>query len=146
MEQIAVVKQVLDNGMAKISVERETACGAAHSCSECAGCEKMMTNTHTVVTAFNDAKAGPGDIVKVRSENTTFFKTTAIVYILPLVLALVGYFLALGLAFSEGQQVFSAFVGLAVGLLIAIGWDRHMKKSNGLHFHIVEIKRACSGL
>ena len=48
MEQIAVVKKVLENGMAQIAVERETACGAAHSCADCAGCEKMMTNTHTV--------------------------------------------------------------------------------------------------
>ena len=37
MEQIAVVKAVLNNGMAEVTVERETACGAAHSCSECAG-------------------------------------------------------------------------------------------------------------
>ena len=72
MEQIAVVKDVLENGMARIAVERETACGAAHSCHDCAGCEKMMTNTNTVVTAFNDGQAGKGDVVKVRSENTTF--------------------------------------------------------------------------
>ena len=58
MEQIAVVKNILENGMAQIAVERETACGAAHSCAECAGCEKMMTNTHTVVVAYNDAHAG----------------------------------------------------------------------------------------
>lgn len=146
MEQIAVVKQILENGMAKIAVERETACGAAHSCSECAGCEKMMTNTHTVVTAYNDVQAGQGDVVKVRSESATFFKTAAIVYILPLILALVFYFVALGLAFGEGMQVLMAFGGVAVGILVAIAWDRHMKKSNGLRFHIVEIKKACSGM
>ena len=117
MEQIAVVKTVLANGMAKIAVERETACGAAHSCSECAGCEKMMTRTENVVTAYNDARANPGDVVKVRSENAAFFKTAAIVYLLPLAL-----------------------------LLAAILWDRHMKKVNGLRFHIVEVKRTCSGM
>ena len=147
MEQIAVVKQVLDNGMAKIAVERETACGAAHSCSECAGCEKMMTNTHTVVTAFNDVQAGLGDIVRVRSESAVFFKTAAIVYLLPLFLAVVFYGLSVGLSLGgEGTQVLMAFVGIAVGILIAIAWDRHMKKINGLRFHIVEIKKACSGM
>ena len=25
-------------------------------------------------------------------------------------------------------------------------WDRHMKKVNGLRFHIVEVKRTCSGM
>ena len=146
MEQIAVVKTVLANGMARIAVERETACGAAHSCSECAGCEKMMTNTSTEVTAFNDVNAGKGDIVRVRSENKTFFTTAAIVYILPLILAVVFYFAALGFAMTEGLQVLMAFGGVAVGILIAIAWDRHMKKTSGLHFHIVEIKKACSGM
>lgn len=146
MEQIAVVKKVMENGMAQVAVERETACGAAHSCADCAGCEKMMTNTHTVVTAFNDVKAGQGDVVKVRSENGTFFKTAAIVYILPLILAMVFYFVAVAVTVGEGLQVLLAFAGLAAGILIAVAWDRHMKKQNGLRFHIVEIKRACSGM
>ena len=30
MEQIAMVKSILDNGMAQVAVQRETACGAAH--------------------------------------------------------------------------------------------------------------------
>ena len=146
MEQIAVVKAVLENGMAQIAVERDTACGAAHSCHECAGCEKMMTNTSTVVTAFNDVSAGKGDIVRVRSENAAFFKTAAIVYIVPLILAMVFYFVAVGMAMGEGLQVLMAFGGFAVGVLLSIAWDRHMKKTSGLRFHIVEIKKACSGM
>lgn len=147
MEQIAIVKSVREDGMAEIAVERETACGAAHSCSECAGCEKMMTNTHTVVLAYNDVSAGKGDIVKVRSENAAFFKTAAIVYILPLILALVFYGVAAGLALGgEGICMLFSGLGFVVGILIAIAWDRHMKKQNGLRFHIVEIKKACSGM
>ena len=146
MEQIAVVKAVLENGMAQIAVERDTACGAAHSCHECAGCEKMMTNTNTVVTAFNDVSAGKGDIVRVRSENAAFFKTAAIVYIVPLILAMVFYFVSVGMAMGEGLQVLMAFGGFAVGVLLSIAWDRHMKKTSGLRFHIVEIKKACSGM
>ena len=114
MEQIAMVRAVRPDGMAQVAVQRETACGAAHSCADCAGCEKMMTRTENTVLAYNDAGAHPGDVVKVRSENGNFFKTAAIVYLLPLVLAVV--------------------------------WDRHMKKVSGLRFDIVEIKRACSGM
>ena len=146
MEQIAVVKAVLENGMAQIAVERDTACGAAHSCHECAGCEKMMTNTNTVVTAFNDVSAGKGDIVRVRSENKTFFTTAAIVYIVPLILAMAAYFVAMGVGLGEGLQVLMTFGGFAVGVLLSIAWDRHMKKTSGLRFHIVEIKKACSGM
>ena len=146
MEQIAVVKAVLENGMAQIAVERDTACGAAHSCHDCAGCEKMMTNTNTVVTAFNDINAGKGDVVKVRGENKVFFKTAAIVYIVPLILAMAAYFVAMGMGLGEGLQVLSTFGGFALGVLAGIAWDRHMKKTSGLRFHIVEIKKACSGM
>jgi positive regulator of sigma E activity len=146
MEQIAVVKAVLANGMAQIAVERDTACGAAHSCHDCAGCEKMMTNTNTVVTAFNDVNAGKGDVVKVRGENKVFFKTAAIVYIVPLILAMAAYFVAMGMGLGEGLQVLVTFVGFALGVLLGVAWDRHMKKTSGLRFHIVEIKKACSGM
>ena len=146
MEQIAVVKAVLENGMAQIAVERDTACGAAHSCHDCAGCEKMMTNTNTVVTAFNDINAGKGDVVKVRGENKVFFKTAAIVYIVPLILAMAAYFVAMGMGLGEGLQVLVTFVGFALGVLLGVAWDRHMKKTSGLRFHIVEIKKACSGM
>ena len=40
MEQIAMVRSVREDGMAQVAVQRETACGAAHSCADCAGCEK----------------------------------------------------------------------------------------------------------
>ena len=91
MEQIAMVKSVQGNGMAVVAVQRGTACGAAHNCAECNGCETTLTRKENLVTAYNDAEAKPGDMVRVCSENATFFKTAAIVYILPLLLALVFY-------------------------------------------------------
>lgn len=133
--------------MAQVAVHRETACGAAHSCADCAGCEKMMTRTENMVLAYNDAGANPGDVVTVRSENGNFFKTAAIVYILPLVLAVAFYIVATAMSLgSEGIRALCAGVGFVIGILLAVVWDRHMKKVSGLRFHIVEIKRACSGM
>ena len=147
MEQIAVVKKVLENGMAQVSVERGTACGAAHSCADCAGCEHVIVQTEKVVTAFNDISARAGDIVRLRSENAPFMKTAFIVYLLPLVLALAVYGIAAAaLTLSEGPMMLFALLGFVLGILIAVAWDRHMKKVNGLRFHIVEVKKACSGM
>ena len=87
MEQMAVVKSVQSNGMAQVSVRRTTAC--AHDCDKCAGCEQLNTRMENTVLSYNDAQASPGDLVRLQSENATFFKTAAIVYVLPLVLALV---------------------------------------------------------
>ena len=147
MEQIAVVKKLLGNGMAQVSVERGTACGAAHSCADCAGCEHVIVQTEKVVTAFNDISARTGDVVRLRSENAPFMKSAAIVYLLPLVLALVVYGIAAAtLSLSEGPMMLFALLGFVIGILIAMAWDRHMKKSGGLRFHIVEVKKACSGM
>ena len=147
MEQIAVVKKLLGNGMAQVSVERGTACGAAHSCADCAGCEHVIVQTEKVITAFNDINAQTGDVVRLRSENATFIKSAAIAYLLPLVLALVVYGIAAAtLSLSEGPMMLFALLGFVIGILIAVAWDRHMKKSGGLRFHIVEVKKACSGM
>ena len=132
MEQIAVVKQILSNGMARVSVERGTACGAAHSCADCAGCEHVIVQTEKVVTAYNDVRANMGDVVRLRSENAAFMKSAAIVYLLPLVLALVVYGIAAAtLTLSEGPMMLFALLGFALGILVAVAWDRHMKKVNG---------------
>ena len=78
---------------------------------------------------------------------STFFKTAAIVYVLPLVLALVFYGVASALQLgSEGLHALFAGIGFLLGIPIIVAWDRHMKKVNGLRFHIVEIKKACSGM
>lgn len=147
MEQIAVVKHVLSNGMAQVSVERGTACGAAHSCADCAGCEHVIVETEKVVTAFNDVSAQTGDIVRLRSESAAILKSAAIVYILPLILALVVYGIAAAtLSLGEGVMILFALLGFVAGMLIAMAWDRHMKRVNGLRFHIVEIKKACSDM
>ena len=144
MEQIAIVKSIQNNGMAQVVVRRTTAC--AHDCDKCAGCEQLNTRMENTVTAFNDIHAAPGDLVRIQSENTTFFKTAAIVYILPLVLALVFYGVASAINLgSEGMHALAAFVGFVVCIPIIVAWDRNMKKVNGLRFHIVEIKKACSG-
>ena len=145
MEQMAVVKSVQSNGMAQVSVRRTTAC--AHDCDKCAGCEQLNTRMENTVLAYNDAQAIPGDLVRLQSENATFFKTAAIVYFLPLVLALVFYGVASALQLgSEGLHALFAGIGFLLGIPIIVAWDRHMKKVNGLRFHIVEIKKACSGM
>jgi hypothetical protein len=68
-------------------------------------------------------------------------------FCLPLVLALVFYGVASALQLgSEGLHALFAGIGFLLGIPIIVAWDRHMKKVNGLRFHIVEIKKACSGM
>ena len=43
---------------------------------------------------------------------------------------------------SGGEMLY----GFVAGVLVAVAWDRHMKRVDGLRFHVVEIVRACSGM
>ena len=60
-------------------------------------------------------------------------------------LAFYGVVSALSLG-GEGLHALCAGIGFVLGILVAVAWDRHMKKVSGLRFHIVEVKRACSGM
>ena len=37
-------------------------------------------------------------------------------------------------------------IGFVAGVLVAVAGDRHMKRVDGLRFHVAEIVRACSGM
>ena len=98
------------------------------------------------MVAYNDVNAHPGDVVKVQSENGNFFKTAAIVYLLPLVLALVFYGVASACPWAE--RVCTPLRGdwVCPGHPCGRGLGPPHEKVSGLRFHIVEVKRACSGM
>ena len=44
------------------------------------------------------------------------------------------------------KRLKTAGIGFVAGVLVAVAWDRHMKRVDGLRCHVVEIVRACSGM
>ena len=94
MTQIATVEKLLPGGYAKISVPRKSACG--HDCEECAGCG--MTGAAIKARAKNDPNAQPGEKVVVESSTRKLLGVVALVYVLPVLCFLLGYFLSEGLA------------------------------------------------
>ena len=88
MTQIATVEKILPGGMAEISVPRKSACG--HDCEECAGCGVSGASVRAV--ARNDARAEVGQKVVVESSTKNLLGVMLLVYLLPIVLFLVGYF------------------------------------------------------
>ena len=107
MTQIATVEEILSGGYALISVPRKSACG--HDCEECAGCG--MTGAAIKAKARNKAGAQPGQKVIVESSTQKLLGVVALVYLLPVVLFLMGYFLSEGL----GENVrYAIAIGAAV--------------------------------
>ena len=133
MTQIATVERLLDNGYAEISVPRKSACG--HDCEECAGCG--MTGAAIKARARNDVDAQPGDKVVVESSTKKLFGVIALVYVLPVIFFLLGYFLTEGLA--ENWRYVIAIAAAVVSFLPSIFYDRYARRKEKLTYQIVRL-------
>ena len=133
MTQIATIEKDLGGGYAEISVPRKTACG--HDCEECAGCG--MTGAAIKARARNDIGAQPGDKVVVESSTQKIFGVVALVYVLPVALFLLGYFLSEGLA--EGARYAIAIAAFAVSFIPCVLYDRHARRKELLTYQILRL-------
>ena len=133
MTQIATVEKILPGGMAEISVPRKSACG--HDCEECAGCG--MTGAAIRARAKNDPNAQPGEKVVVESSTKKVLGVVVLVYLLPVVGFLLGYFLSEGLA--ENWRYGIAFLASAASYLPSVFYDRYARRKETLTYNILRV-------
>ena len=133
MTQIATVEKILDAGFVEISVPRKSACG--HDCEECAGCG--MTGAAIHARASDPVGVKPGDKVVVQSETKKLLGVVALVYLLPVVAFLLGYFLSEGLA--EKVRYIIAVAAAAAAFLPSIFYDRYAKRHEVLTYTIMRL-------
>ena len=131
MTQIATVEKILPGGFVEISVPRKFACG--HDCEECAGCG--MTGAAIHARAKDPVGVRPGQKVVVESATRKILGVVALVYLLPVVGFLLGYFLSEGLA--EGVRYAIAIGAAALAFLPSVACDRHAKKTEALTYTVV---------
>ena len=131
MTQIATVEKILPGGFVEISVPRKSACG--HDCEECAGCG--MTGAAIHARAKDPVGVRPGQKVVVESATRKILGVVALVYLLPVVGFLLGYFLSEGLA--EGVRSALAIGAAALAFLPSVAYDRHAKKTEALTYTVV---------
>lgn len=131
MTQIATVEKLLRGDRAEISVPRKSACG--HDCESCAGCGMTGSSTHAI--ALNPLGAQVGQKVVVESGNKKLYGTMLLVYIVPIITFLLGYFCSAPLG-SEGARYAAAIVLFCLGILPAIFYDRRVKREGGLVFTV----------
>jgi len=133
MTQIATVEKLLDNGYAEISVPRKSACG--HDCEECAGCG--MTGASIFARAKNDPGAMPGDKVVVESSTKKLLGVVALVYLLPVLGFMLGYFLTDML--PENWRYVVAIAAAAVFFIPCIFYDRYARRKEILTYQIIRL-------
>ena len=133
MTQIATVETILDAGFVELSVPRKSACG--HDCEECEGCG--MTGAAIHARASDPVGVKPGDKVVVQSETKKLLGVVALVYLLPVVAFLLGYFLSEGLA--EKVRYIIAIAAAAAAFLPSIFYDRYAKRHEVLTYTIMRL-------
>jgi len=135
MTQIATVERILDSNHALISVPRKSACG--HDCEECAGCG--VSGAAVKARAVNPIGAKPGQKVVVESSTKKMLGIVAFVYTIPVVLFILGYLVMAFTTTSVPMQYGVAIAGFLIGIVLAIVYDRRIKRQGGLTFNIVRL-------
>ena len=130
MEQLVKVRKCNADGTAEVVCIRQSACsGDCHKCSGCGAATEAI-----VFEAQNPIGAEPGDTVLVRSESGPVLLGAAVLYMIPLVLFFVGYFVADAL---WGLGALGGCVAFVLGIAAAVVYDRLVAKKKKTVYTIV---------
>ena len=117
IEQTVRVHQVNDDGTAWVLHIRQSACsGDCHKCSGCGAVQEKM-----LISAANPIGAAVGDMVTISTSSKSVLLSAAVLYVIPVVLFFVGYFL--GIRFSLAKELLGCGL-FALGIVFAIAYDR----------------------
>ena len=133
MTQDAVVTRCLDGDTAEVVVTRATACG-----SNCGSCEACVFQNELKTVARNLIGARPGQRVLIESKSAQVDGAILLVYIVPIVLAVLGCFAAYAAGASEGICVLCTFLGFLLGAVIIVATQRMKKNKSNIRFDIIK--------
>lgn len=126
MEQLVRVQKLNDDGAAQVLHIRQSACsGDCHKCSGCGAAQQKL-----LLTAENPIGAKPGQVVTIRAGSGPVLAAAAVLYLLPLVLFFVGYFVFFA-AWDKGAL--GGCLAFVLGLVIAAVYDRCFAKKKTVY-------------
>lgn len=129
MEQLVRVKETYADGTALVIHIRESACsGDCHKCSGCGAAKEAV-----LLKADNPIGAGSGDLVKVESATGPVLKAALVLYVIPLVLFFLGYYLGTRMG-SFGAL--AGCLGFVLGVGVVVIYDRKVVKKADLGYTI----------
>ena len=132
MTQDAIVFKCLNDEMAEVVVTRATACG-----SNCSSCEACVFQNELKTVARNLIGAKPGQKVLIESKSSRVYGAILLVYIVPIVLAIIGCFSAYATGASEGICVLCTFLGFMLGAAVVVISQKLKRDKQSITFDIV---------
>lgn len=129
MEQLVRVREIHNDGTADVIHVRESACsGDCHKCSGCGAARETV-----IFTAGNPIGARPGDLVRVESSTAPVLKAAVVLYVLPLLLFFLGYWLG---TLPGNFGALGGGLGFVLGLGIVVAYDRLVVNKADLRYTI----------
>ncbi len=129
MEQLVRVKKAHNDGTATVLLVRESACsGDCHKCSGCGAAKETM-----LFEAANPIGARTGDIVKVESATGPVMKAAMVLYVIPLVLFFLGYYLG---TLPGDFGALGGCLGFVLGIALVVLYDRKVVQKSNLGYTI----------
>lgn len=141
MVQNAIVKRIVNENVAEVSLLRQMECGMHCDSTACAGCSQKPKED-ILALAANSIGAKPGDFVEVEPASGHNISTSVIVFFLPCVTLVLGYVLGQSLLnLGELAAMGTAALGLAVGFIPAFLINRSIQRSAAPEFTILKFLR-----
>lgn len=132
MRQIGIVREITD-GHALVEVSRKSACEGCHANAEgsCSACISFGSKS-VISKADNSIGAAVGDRVVLESASGTVIFYAAAVFLFPLILGVIGYFVG-ALFRGEAAPYIGAVAGFVIAfIVVALTLNRYAEKHNAV--------------
>lgn len=106
------IGQVIDKKGESVTVSLER----TEACAHCRACIAGMQKREMLMTARNECGANVGDYVKIELREGVFIKAAVVMYAVPLVFLVTGFFAGSAIGNLTGLNNISEIVGFAVGI------------------------------
>lgn len=137
MIQNAIVKEVVKEGVVRVSLLRQMECGL-HCDGACEGCVQKPKE-EILALAADSLGAKPGDFVEVEPYIGGNISISVIVFLLPCIGLALGYVLGqVLLGLGEVAALLTALVGLIVGFVPAFLLNRAISQSVNPEFRVLK--------
>lgn len=121
----------LNGNTATVKIKRSSACG--HDCGECNLCK----NPDIEVDILNPINAKIGDKVKIGTDTAEVLKSAFLLYMLPIIGAMVLYILLNSFGLSNKVCIISEFLWIALWYLFIRHYSKH-KVTMSVALEIIE--------
>lgn len=101
----------LSGDTATVKLKRSSACG--DNCGSCSGCNNFRT-----VNAQNTANAKVGDLVEISMPSKTVLSAAVLVYVLPIVILVTGYFIGANVWNTEQSGILLGLCAMVISYVV----------------------------